>query len=113
MTTLNEPLFVESAQNLAERTLREGGSTDADRLAYAFRLCVARSPRPDEVSVLANIVQQQRKKLADQPAQAIRLAGLNLVELLPDENEPNPVERAAWTAVARILLNLDETITRE
>lgn len=113
LTTLNEPLFVESAQNLAERTLREGGSTDADRLAYAFRLCVARSPRPDEVSILANIVQQQRKKLADQPAQAIRLAGLNLVELLPDENEPNPVERAAWTAVARILLNLDETITRE
>jgi len=113
LTTLNEPLFVESAQNLAERTLREGGSTDADRLAYAFRLCVARSPRPDEVSILANIVQQQRKKLADQPAQAIQLAGLNLVELLPDENEPNPVERAAWTAVARILLNLDETITRE
>jgi hypothetical protein len=50
LSTLNEPLFVESAQALAMRTIKEGGSTDRDRLAYAFRLCTARRPSADETT---------------------------------------------------------------
>ena len=44
LTTLNEPLFVESAQALAKRVLKEGGANDRERMAYAFRLCTARAP---------------------------------------------------------------------
>lgn len=113
LTTLNEPLFVECAQHLATRAVNEGGTSDADRLNYAFRLCVARSPHPEEAEVLTGILNQQRDQLADRPKDAIKLAGLNLVELPPAGTETNPIERAAWTAVARVLLNLDETITRE
>lgn len=113
LTTLNEPLFVECAQHLAKRVLDEGGDTDADRLAYAFRLCVARPPESDEAKILTGILDQQREKLAAHPEQAIKLAGIRLVEAVPEGVTPNPAEQAAWTAIARVLLNLDETITRE
>jgi hypothetical protein len=88
LTTLNEPLFVEAARSLARRTLREGGSTDTRRLAYAFRLCTARTPDTSELAELTTFLNRQKARTPGDP--------------LP-----------AWTATARILLNLDETITRE
>jgi hypothetical protein len=87
LVTLNEPLFVESAKALAKRTLREGGYTDADRLAYAFRRCLARKPTPAEADELLTFVARQERRLGDRVA--------------------------AWTALSRVLLNLDETITKE
>ncbi|MCA9094871.1 MAG: DUF1553 domain-containing protein, partial [Planctomycetaceae bacterium] len=113
LTTLNEPLFVECAQHLAQRSIKEGGAGDEDRLAYAFKLCTARTPKSEEAGILLDILNKQREKLAEHPEQAVKLAGINLVEAIPQGAEPNPVEQAAWTAVARVILNLDETITRE
>ena len=60
LTTLNEPLFVEAARALALRTLKEGGHTDQDRIAYAFRRCVARPPTPRESAVLLKLLDKQK-----------------------------------------------------
>lgn len=96
LTTLNEPVFVESAQALAAKTLREGGATDEARLTYAFRRCLARKPSAQESAVLLDLLKRQSQRKPVVPASA---------------GEGKPVD--AWTVVARVLLNLDETITRE
>jgi hypothetical protein len=104
LTSLNEPLFVECAQALATKTLKEGGAGDAERLAYAFRRCVGRAPSAKEQTVLLDFVKKQKERLGAAPDR--------IKELVGAKNDPTP-EQAAWTAAARILLNLDETITRE
>jgi hypothetical protein len=113
LTTLNEPLFVESAQALAARTLREGGSTDRERVAYAFRLCTARTPLPAEADVLLQFLAKEDRRLGDGWLSAGDLAGLKLDA--PAALPPNttPRQLAAWAVVARVILNLDETITLE
>src|SRR4029079_297921 len=70
LTTLNETLFLECARFLAWRVIKEGGKTDADRLTYAFRLCVARPPTADEKAELAKLLEKQRKRLAENHALA-------------------------------------------
>jgi hypothetical protein len=85
LTTLNEPLFFEAAQALGQRVLEEGGTTDASRISYAFRLCTGRTAGTDEIEEVRKFLDRQRRQ--------------------------NPA--LAWTAVARVLLNLDETITKE
>jgi hypothetical protein len=114
LATLNEPLFVECAQALALTMIRESGPSPQDRLAYAFRRCVSRSPTEEETRVLLQLWNNQRERfgqgrlepgplLASEPADsdAAALEGVT------------PAELAAWTVVSRVLLNLDETITRE
>jgi hypothetical protein len=113
LTTLNEPLFVESAQALALRTLREGGATDADRLTYAFRRCVARPPTVAESAELLKLLNKQKQRLTDGWLSAWDLAGLDVPHPPKLPQGANPVQLAAWTSVTRVLLNLDETITKE
>jgi hypothetical protein len=116
LTTLNEPLFVESAQALAARALKEGGSTDRDRVSYAFRLCTARVPSPAEADVLLKLLAKEDSRLAEGWLSAIDVAGFKTdAAALPSALPPNatPRQLAAWTVVARVLLNLDETITKE
>ncbi|HWB98770.1 MAG TPA: PSD1 and planctomycete cytochrome C domain-containing protein [Bryobacteraceae bacterium] len=113
LTTLNEPLFVESAQALALRTLREGGHTDSDRLAYAFRRCTARTPTDQESQALMGLLHRQTDRFSSGKLNPWDLAA-------PDPAHPpvlpqgaTPAQLAGWTAVSRVLLNLDETITKE
>jgi Protein of unknown function (DUF1553)/Protein of unknown function (DUF1549)/Planctomycete cytochrome C len=113
LTTLNEPIFLECARALAMRTVQEGGKSDADRLAYAFRCCVARKPNERETTVLLKLLTEQTQRFDK--------GGLNPWELAAaDPQKPptlpagvSPAQLAGWTAVARVLLNLDETITKE
>ncbi len=107
LTLLNDQAFFECAQGLAARVLKEGGAGDDDRLAYGFRLCTARRPNAHEREVLVRLLVKQRDKYAATPEEAKRLAPAEL------PNGADPVEFAAWTAIGRVLLNLDETITRE
>jgi hypothetical protein len=104
LTTLNEPLFVECARALAAKTLKEGGAADDERLAFAFRRCTGRTPSAKEKAVLLDFLAHQKEKLAAAPDRLQPLTGAK------DDATP---ERGAWTAVARVLLNLDETITKE
>jgi hypothetical protein len=92
LTLLNDRQFFEFAGALAERVQNEGGATDASRIEHAFRLCVARPPTADE---------------------ARRLTGLLKQLQTPADGEPAASAQEAWTTIARVLLNLDETITRE
>jgi len=109
LTALNEPIFLECARGLAARALNEGGKTDADRLTHAFRLCVARKPSKAELAVLQEMLTRQRQRFAADGLKAKEL----LTGVAGAECPGPPAEAAAWVTVARILLNLDETITKE
>ena len=113
LTTLNEPLFLESAQALALKTLNEGGATDAQRLRYAFRRCVARTPTPQETAELLSLLRKQKQRLAEGWTSPWDLAGFDATKAPKMPKGSTPVQLAAWTMVSRVLLNLDETITKE
>jgi hypothetical protein len=108
LITLNEPLFLESARALARRVLAEGGETDESRLGHAFRICVSRGPTEDEAQVLLGLLGRQSARFASGEADP---GGL-IADVAPPEGS-SAAELAGWTAVARVLLNLDETITKE
>jgi len=113
LTTLNEPLFMEAARALALRTVKQGGLTDAQRLNYAFRRVLARRPTAQESAELLSLLNSQRKRFT-----AGELNPWNLATNDPDKPMPLPKgvtmeQLAAWTVVSRVLLNLDETITKE
>ncbi len=107
LTLLNDQAYLELAQGLAGRLLKDARGPDEDRLAYAFRLCTARQPSAKEVQVLKRLLDRQREAFAKEPQQARALVPADLPK---DADVP---EFAAWTAAARVLLNLDEFITRE
>jgi hypothetical protein len=106
LTTLNEPLFVECAQALAHRALDEGGASDRDRLRYAFRRCVGREPSPDEADLLLSVLDDETRRFRASREDADAVAG-------GGDADSDRASHAAWTVVSRILLNLDETITKE
>jgi hypothetical protein len=108
LTGLNEPVFVECAQALGRHALTEGGDSDAERLTYAFRRCVARVPTAEESAELLNLLKKQRERFGKPDAKPLEVAG---VKELPKGT--TAVDLAAWTVVARVLLNLDETVTKE
>jgi hypothetical protein len=117
LTTLNEPLFLESARALATRIVADGGANDADRIAYAVRRCLSREPKTDEAVVLQDFVLKQKQRFAGNGADSWSLltddekSKDKLAADLPAQT--TPAELAAWTALARVVLNLDETITKE
>jgi cytochrome c553 len=113
LMTLNEPTFVECARALALRTLREGGSDDVARLTYAFRRCLARRPGPAEEAELLGLLGRQKQRFARPEARPWDLAAADPKAPPPLPEGATPADAAAWTAVARVLLNLDETITKE
>ena len=76
LTMLNEPLFVESAQALALRTLQEGGETDQNRLTYAFRRCLSRAPTEQESSELLSLLNKQKQRLVEGWISPWDLAGI-------------------------------------
>jgi hypothetical protein len=113
LTSLNEPLFLESARALALRVVREGGANDAERLKYGFRRCVARPPTETESAALMTLLHKQTERFADGEHNPWELAAADREHPPELPAGATPAQLAAWTAVARVLLNLDETITRE
>ncbi|MEA3210312.1 MAG: hypothetical protein QOE70_3369 [Chthoniobacter sp.] len=112
LVTLNETLSFEAAQALARRSLEEGGHTDAERIAYAFRRCLARPPSDAEREEMIKLIAKESARFADGWADPWLIAtGRNERPTLPEGTTPRQL--AAYTIVARVLLNLDETITKE
>lgn len=113
LTTLNEPLFLECARSLAMLTVKEGGSTDADRIGYAFRRCVSRPPTADEVVAISELLSRQLERFSVEGAEPWAFAANDPKNPPSLPEGVSPAQLAAWTAVSRVLLNLDETITKE
>lgn len=110
---LNEPIFVEAARALALRVLREGGVDDRQRSEYAFFLCTSRKPVATESEAILSLVQSRRQRLADgwlNPREIVTGDAARLPEL---PSGTTPQDAAAWTMAARVLLNLDETISKK
>ena len=107
LTLANDRAFFEMAQGLALRVLSDGPAYDEGRLRLAFRSCLSRNPSGEELSALVEFLGDQRRRFAQQEASAKSVA---------PSNRPKGIsitEAAAWTAVGRVLMNLDEFITRE
>ena len=113
LVTLNETVFMEAARELGRRTLGEGGASDPQRVDYAFRRVLSRSPREAEREELLSLLAGQRKRIESGELDAAELAIGDRPVAKSDGGEADKSELAAWTAVSRVLLNLDETITRE
>ncbi|MDB5392457.1 MAG: hypothetical protein JWM11_8103 [Planctomycetaceae bacterium] len=110
LVTLNDPVFVEAARVFGQRIMQEGGETVPQKLSFAFRTCVSRPPREKELQVLQKIYTAQLTKYQADNASAVALVS-NGSAARPSQL---PVaELAAWTALGNVVLNLDETITRE
>jgi hypothetical protein len=109
LVTLNDPVYVEAAQALARRMVREGGATAADKARYGFRLCLARQPAEKELTRLVELQARARERFTKQPEQAMKLAS---VPLGPPPSGADTAELAAWTVVGNVLLNLDEFLMR-
>jgi hypothetical protein len=107
---LNDPTYVEAARALAERMLEQGGKDSASRIRWGFRLATARQPDANEVRVLKDIeVQELAQYRRDKDAARKLLT----VGESPADTKLDSGELAAWTTVASMILNLDETITKE
>ena len=113
LTTLNEPIYMECARALALRTLAEGGKSDSDRLVYAFRRCMARTPTEPEIAIVHDLLRRQTERFEKPRSKPWDLAVNDPAKPPSLPAGVTPAQLAAWTAVSRVLLNLDETITKE
>ena len=109
LALLNDPTFLESARVFAQRILTEGGSNTATRLDYAFRLSVSHKPDEAQRKLLTSLLKSLRQQYAKDPEAATKIVSTGLS---PVDNASDTVELAAWTGVARAILNMNESITR-
>ncbi|WP_435006856.1 PSD1 and planctomycete cytochrome C domain-containing protein [Tundrisphaera lichenicola] len=105
LTLLNDPAFVEASRALGRRVVAEGEANSKNRARLAFRLCVGRNPTDSEVASILDF----RAGLVDR----LRAGELDGPKIIGPVANGDPVELASWSMVARALLNLDETITKE
>ena len=98
LTTLNNEVFSETAKALGKRLIKEKPD-DSERIIYGFQICTARSPSENEHSALNNLLIKARTYYEANKKEAIAYNG--------------DVESSAWAATARVLLNMEEFITRE
>ena len=103
LTMLNDVVLLDAARGLAKRAIEHGGSTE-ERIARLFCSCLTRPPTAAESERIAQFYRSERARFSEEPARAESVGGAG----------PGPAaERAAWTATARAILNLDEFITKE
>src|SRR5579884_887715 len=106
---MNDVQHVEAARALAERALAEGGKTTDERITFLYRTLLSRRPDADELRLVTANLERQRKLYRTDPAAARKLVSAG-------ESKPRGVasvdETAAWTMIANLLLNLDETLNR-
>lgn len=110
LNLMNDVIYLEASRKFAERILKEGGANPEERLGYAFRLALARAPKPQETKILMSSLRGFQDRYQGDAKAALQL--LNYGESLRDETL-NPGELASYAALASLILNLDETITRE
>jgi len=109
LVLLNDPTYVEAARAFAERILVDGGPDDSSKLNWAIQTALSRNVNPNEANVLLNVLTKhlENYKADPQAADEYLTVGRRALAANIDKSE-----LAAWTSVARIILNLHETITR-
>ena len=110
LALLNDPSFVEAARGFAVRIIREGGTRPPERARWGFRTALSRHPEPEEVAGLVRVYEYNRNIYDSDRDVAGKLLS---VGQMPAPADVDVAELASWTQVARVLLNLHETITRE
>jgi hypothetical protein len=109
LVLMNDPTYVEASRKFAERLLTEAPASAPARIQHAYRLALSRPPKADEMKVLLGILNEQKatfRKNGDAAAKLLMVGESKRNEKL------DTTELAAWTAVASVILNLDETITK-
>jgi hypothetical protein len=109
LVLLNDEQYVEAARHLAERLIREGGPAFEDRVRFAFRLATSRVPTVDEIRIFRTLYDAQHAAYFRNAGAAEKL--LRVGES-PHDERLDPRDVAAWTMVANVILNLDETVTK-
>jgi hypothetical protein len=110
LNLMNDTGFVEAARKLAERMIREGGASPAARATLGYRLLLARAPQPAQQRVLMKTLHEFTADYRAHPEAARRFLAHGRSAVAVDLD---PVEFAAYTGIASLLLNLDETITKQ
>ena len=110
MNLLNDPQFVEAARLMGERMMREGGATEKERIAWGFRLALARHPNPEVLDILVRGYRERLARFREESESATSLISVGKSQA---DNDFDAAELAAYTTVANVLLNLDETVTKE
>ena len=106
---LNDPQYFEAARGLGARTLREQQGSERDRASLMFRRCVGRKPDPEELNELVAMYEEELAHYREAAAAASAIARMGDS---PAAQGLDRVELAAWTAVASLLLNLDEVVSK-
>jgi hypothetical protein len=109
LVTLNDPVYMETAQSLARKAVAEGGAAPAERVDYLFRFCLSRKPEPAETARLVKLYENALTRLRTESEQASKLA-TDPIGPLPKGCDTN--ELAAWTLVGNVMLNLDEALMK-
>jgi hypothetical protein len=109
LVTLNDPAYVEMAQSLGRRIVREGGITAAQRARYGLRLALVHPPQEEQVATLVSLYDQELTRYRRDPDAAMKLA---TDPLGPLPSGMDAAEQAAWTVIANVLLNLDGVLTK-
>ena len=110
LNLMNDPTYVEASRFLAQRMIREGGESTAERIIHGFRLVLARSPNSAELAILTAAHDRTLREFQTDPMGADEL--LKVGETRTDP-KLDSIPLAALTTVAGTLLNLDETVTKE
>jgi hypothetical protein len=113
LTGLNETIFVEAAQAMALRVLREGGTDDTMRTEYAYVLCTSRKPSAGELLAIQELLSEQRKRIAEGWLNPREIATSDPAKLPQLPDGVTPQDAASWTIVSRVLLNCDETQSKK
>ena len=106
---LHDPQFVEASCFLARRMMEQGGTSTRTSIEYGFQLCTSRKPNKQELGILLEAYERQRKRYVDDQQSAKRLLSVGIADL---SEEPDLVRLAAMTQVARMLINLSEFLTK-
>ena len=109
LALMNDPQFVEASRAFAERIMLQGGNDASSRIAYGFRLATARKPVTEEIKVLLKVFTEELAEYQKDKAAAEKLLGVGDFKNRADLDK---AELAAWTTIASMILNLDETITK-
>ncbi len=109
LALLNDTTYIEAARVLAQRVIREAGPNPAKRIDRAFVLALARQPQAEESKTIAALAKQKLADYRSQPEEAKKLVSVGESKVAPVD----PAELAAWTMAMSVILNLDETITKE